>query len=330
MTKIVFAGHDLKFATHIINHFERKEDYEVRIDQWTSHTGHDESHSLECLDWADVIVCEWGLGNAVWYSNRKHPNQKLVVRMHLQEVKTDYPNQFDMQNIDRIIAISPYVYEEFYRTFKIPRKKMTMIYNVVDTWSFDREKEASSSYNLGFIGMSPKRKRLDKAIDILEELWSKDSRYRLFIKGKDPMEYPWIRSNEEESNYYQALFTRIEEAPWKDAVIFDGYGNDIPEWFTKIGFTLSTSDFESFHLSPSEGMASGAYPIILNWDGSNTIYPKKYLFSSINEAASEINRVNGIEENDHLMEEAKSYVQDHFSVEKVTADWECLIDSIAK
>ena len=199
--RVVFAGHDLKFAKLIIDYLELTGNYEIRLDQWKGHNVHDENHSKECLQWADVIVCEWGLGNAVWYSEHKLPNQKLIVRMHLQEVQTIYPKQFNFINIDKIIAISPYVYEEFYRVFKLPREKMTMIYNVVDTKIMAQDKLEESKFHLGFIGMSPKRKRLDLAVDVLEKLWKKDSRYKLFIKGKLPQEYPWLWNKEHEREY---------------------------------------------------------------------------------------------------------------------------------
>lgn len=327
-TKILFAGHDLKFATSIINYFELKQEYEVAIDQWTGHAVHDEEHSLKCLRWADVVVCEWGLGNAVWYSHNKLPNQKLIVRMHLQEVNTNYPNEFNLENIDKIIAISPYVYEEFYRVFKFPRGMMTMIYNVVDTEKFDIPKVKNSKYNLGFVGMSPKRKRLDLAVDILEKLWHEDNRYKLYIKGKRPEEYSWLWNKDEEREYYEEIYKRIDKSPWKNNVIFDGFGTDIPGWFTKIGFILSTSDFESFHLSPSEGMASGAYPIIRRWDGSNTIYPEEYLFDSVNACVEQIQIINSHKSTTKSSNQTKAYVEENFSVNKITREWEALINSL--
>ncbi|MGN7299108.1 glycosyltransferase family 4 protein [Ferdinandcohnia sp. SAFN-114] len=325
--KLVFAGHDLKFASLIIGYLESTGMYEIRLDNWKGHNVHDEQHSQSCLEWADIIVCEWGLGNAVWYSNRKLPNQKIVVRMHLQEVNTPYPRQFDMKNIDKIIAISPYVYEEFYRVFKLPREKMTMIYNVVDTDKMDLPKE-DYKYHLGFIGLSPKRKRLDLAVDILGKLWEKDSRYKLFIKGKLPQEYPWLWNREEEREYYEELFSRIENAPWKNAVIFDGFGSDINVWLKKIGYVLSTSDFESFHLSPSEGMASGAYPLILKWDGSNTIYSEEYLFNNVDECVNKVIEINNLESDQVLRNKAKEYVQKNFSVERIGSQWNSLINHL--
>ncbi|MDM5157388.1 glycosyltransferase [Bacillus sp. DX1.1] len=325
---VIFAGHDLKFAKLIMDYLKGLGKYEIKIDQWTGHNTHNEEHSQECLQWADIIVCEWGLGNAVWYSENKLPHQKLIVRMHRQELDTIYPKQFVLENIDTIIAISPYVYEEFYRTFKLPREKMKMIYNTLHAEQLDRPKE-EVSYNLGIIGMCPKMKRLDLAVDMLEKLWQQDSRYKLFVKGKMPQEYPWLWKKEEEREYYEELFQRIEAAPWKDAIIFDGFG-PVDEWFQKIGFVLSTSDFESFHLAPSEGMASGSYPIILKWDGSDTIYPPSYLQDDIDSCVSRIIEINSMDSSESLRRDAKQYVQSRFDIKKVGAHWDHIMEELIK
>lgn len=325
---MVFAGHDLKFAKLIIQFLEETNRFDIRLDEWDGHNVHDEKKSKEFLDWADVIICEWGLGNAVWYSSRKRPHQKLIVRMHLQEVDTNYPRQFEMDNIDAIITISPYVYEEFYRVFKLPREKTKMIYNVVDTAKLEKPKLNGSNFNLGMIGIAPKRKRLDLSLDVLENLWAHDQRYKLFVKGKMPQEYPWLWRKDEEREYYEAQFRRIENAPWKDAVIFDGFG-DVDEWFQKIGFILSTSDFESFHLAPSEGMASGSIPLILKWDGSDTIYQKDYLYDDIHGMVHHILEMNKMESSLNSRQEVKKYVQQLFDVDVIGKQWLELIEGIS-
>jgi glycosyltransferase involved in cell wall biosynthesis len=324
--KIVLAGHDLKFAKLIIDFLEKTNKYEIRLDQWFGHNAHDEEISKECLHWADIIVCEWGLGNAVWYSRYKLPKQKLIVRMHRQELDTEYPRQFTMENVEAIIAISPYVYEEFYRVFKIPREKTKMIYNVLDAKKLDKTKE-DAAFNLGIIGISPKMKRLDLALDILEKLWHQDSRYKLFVKGKMPQEYPWLWKKDEEREYYEEQFKRIEQAPWKSAVQFDGFG-EIDEWLKKIGFVLSTSDFESFHLAPSEGMASGAYPLVLKWDGSETIYSQDYLYDDIDACVKRIIEINQLSDSSGLREAAKTYVKERFDIGQVGKEWDELITQL--
>jgi glycosyltransferase involved in cell wall biosynthesis len=288
---LVFAGHDLKFAELIIGYFQAHPDYEVRIDTWLDHSHHDEEHSASCIEWADIIFCEWGLGNAVWYSQNKKPHQTLIVRMHLQERETAFSTRINIEAIDRIIAISPYIYEEFNRLLPFPRELYTMIYNIMDTRSLRLEKSKECRYNLAIIGILPARKRLDRALNIFEKLFEKDHRYKLIIKGKMPDEVDWLVKREKEMAYFNSLFERIENSAFKENVIFEPHG-DIPAFLQKIGFVLSTSEFESFHLGPMEGMASGAVPLILHWDGAETIYPDEYIFESEDEVVNYVLAVN--------------------------------------
>lgn len=276
MKKIAFIGHDLKFIDHIIEYFEKNFDYEIRIDEWTGHESHNEQKSLEIVEWADVLFCEWGLGNVVWYQEHKKEHQKLIVRLHRFEMDTKYIKMFDYNKIDLCIAISPYIYEEFHRIAKVPREKMKVIYNAIDTQRFDKPKKRGYEFHIGIIGIVPKLKRLDRAIDILEELYKKDKRYKLFIKGKHPNEYNWVWNNPEQRKFYDVIFERIQNADFKDNIIFEGWG-DVSEWLQNIGYILSVSDYESFHMAPIEGMASGAVPLVLQREGVNTVFPNGFI-----------------------------------------------------
>lgn len=322
--KLVVAGHDLKFINSMLTYLKENKNIEIKVDQWSNHNSHDEKFGAECVEWADVIVCEWGLGNAVWYSTNKKKYQKLFVRMHGQERKTKFPPLFNYDNIDHFIAISPFIYEEFHRIIDTPRDKMKIINNYVDTNSLNRPKRSGAEFHLGIVGIVPLLKRLDRAIDIFEKLWEKDSRYKLFIKGKRPEEYNWWTMKKgEEIDYYNNLYKRIEESPWKDNVTFDGHGSDMDVWFQKIGFILSTSDYETFHLAPAEGMASGSVPVIFNWSGSKAIYDKKWIVSNDDEAVQYIlnNRYNV--GNDSF----KGYINDRFGIEKIANE---LVELIQK
>jgi glycosyltransferase involved in cell wall biosynthesis len=323
--KIVFAGHDLKFIQMALEYFQKHPKYEVRIDKWQGHDKHDEAFSKECSEWADVVFCEWGLGNAVFYSRHKKKGQRVIVRMHLQERETVFPAQYQLKNIDRIIAISPYIYEEFHRTCSIPREKMVMIYNMIDTQKFNQPKldDEQVKFNLGICGILPSRKRLDRALNILEALWQKDSRYTLYIKSRMPQELPWLKRRKEENDYYEAVFERINQAPWKNNVVFDGHGSDMEEWFRKIGYCLSTSEFESFHLAPMEGMSSGSFPVVLHWKGAETIYPKEFLFNEEEQAAAFIEKQTAMSlQKDDLMGYPRASFDRHLITEKLE---ECIL-----
>ena len=314
--KLLIAGHDLKFFTLILEELKKIKKYEIEIDEWAGHAIHNISESQKHLEWADIIFCEWGLGNAVWYSNNKLPHQKLFVRMHGQERNTSYYRNFDLDNIDKIITVSPYIYEIFNQQTEIPRDKMTVIYNAIDVELLDEPKEHDYEFNLGIIGICPKLKRLDLAVEVFEKLWTTNKRYKLFIKGKMPSEYPWLWKQDEEREHYEEIFKKIESAPWKDSIIFEEFG-PINDFLKKIGFVLSTSDFETFHLAPGEGMASGAIPVIRNWSGSELVYPSEYIFETTEEMKKYIEMFNtkaALEKQERIV---KDYVKKHFAVTKI-------------
>jgi hypothetical protein len=83
-----------------------------------------------------------------------------------------------------------------------------------------------------------------------------------------------------EMAWYEAQYRRLSEDPLlKGAVLFDGHGNDMPEWYSGIDYVLSTSDFESFHFTIADGAAAGCVPVVLPWEGADEIYPREWVYS---------------------------------------------------
>src|SRR5699024_11002019 len=109
-------------------------------------------------------------------------------------------------------------------------------------------------------------------------------------KGKTPEDYPWMKNRPEELEFYDAQYQRINRInkSFPGAVVFDGFGNDMDEWYSKIGIVLSTSDFESFHLTIADGAASGAVPALLNWPGADLIYPDSWISGTTRTLVSSI------------------------------------------
>lgn len=327
--KLLFVAHNFNFLEHITAYFQNLDEYEVKIDKWLSHNIHDEEQSKELLKWADVIICEWGLGNSVWYSKYKKKNQVLIVRMHRFEVNKVYPKKINLQNVNKIIAVSQYWVGMFRKKTKADISKFMMIHNLVDTKALDKEKFDNSEYHLGILGYCPKLKRIDKALDIFEELWEHDRRYKLFIKGKDYTEYSWMQNDEEEAQYFTAIKNRIYSSEWKNSVVFESWSADVSDWYRKIGFILSTSDIESFHLAAAEGMASGSIPIILNWEAAKGIYPLRFIFEKTKDAADFIKKLTE-EEKDEYMKYVREYAFQKFDKNKLLIQWKSIIDEELK
>jgi len=292
--RVLFSGHDFKFLTPFIDRIRQNEDYEVRLEQHRTHEINSEKEALECGAWAEIIFCEWAMGNAVWHSRHKRQGQLLVVRLHLQEVqaRAKYPfiDNIDWEKVDRLILICQHMHDFMVEEFPILRQgRACLIYNPIDAQvALDRPKLPGAEFNLGLVGIVPQRKRLDRAVDTLLELKKHDSRFTLFIKGRRPEEFPWMKARPEELAWYAAIDRKIEASPQRNSIVFEPHGGNMPLWYSKIGFILSPSDFEGSHQSIAEGMAAGSIPVIFDWAGADRIYPPRYVVGGVGEAAQAV------------------------------------------
>ena len=287
--RVLVAGHDLKFATALLEEL-RSQGAEVEIDQWRSHTAHDEEQSLELLHRAELVLCEWGLGNAVWYSRHVMPGQRLVVRVHLQELSLPYLSQIAHENVAAYVFVGELVRRAAIESHGVPADKCVVIPNLVDTDGLDLAKTEEAATTIGFVGTVPARKRLDLALDVIEALDAKGRPHTLRIKGKGPEDYPWMSSRPAEMAWYDTQYARIEalNAARPGTVVFDGHGDDMQEWYRGVGIALSVSDFESFHLTIADGAASRAMPVVLGWAGADLVYPREWVGATVDDLVDRI------------------------------------------
>lgn len=300
--RLLVAGHDLKFITPAETALS--EHFNIRYDKWESHTGHNEKQSNELLEWAEVIWCEWMLGNSLWYSNNKKRNQKLVIRMHRQELGTVYAEKIDFNNVDVVFTVSTLFFERVIERFpNIPRRKVRVLPNYVDVDAYGKEWHDDRLFTLGMIGILPSKKNFHLALEVLRTLKKKDSRYKLIVYGKKPADLPWLTKNKEEMAYFERCNSYISENILDDSVRFRGHC-DIKKALAhdRVGFVLSLSEsvqelpgFESFHLAVADGFASGGVSVIKKWAGAELIFPRYIIKSSIGEVIDFIYSFKGNE-----------------------------------
>jgi glycosyltransferase involved in cell wall biosynthesis len=276
--RVVIAGHDLKFFTPVIEYFRLQPDVEIRIDQWASLGEHDPAVSKELAEWADVVICEWCAPNAVWYSRHKRRGSRLLVHLHRFELYSHYPGQVKIGNVDQVICVSDHYARLTREHTGWPASKVITVPNPIDVSQLDRVKLDGAWHHLGMISIDSSRKRLDLGLDVLEELRRDDDRYVLSVKSRMPWEHWWVWQIPAERDHYAAVLRRIQRSPLlRDAVVFDDAGPDVAAWLRRVGFVLSTSDDESFHVAPAEGMASRAVPVVRHWSGAETIYDRRWI-----------------------------------------------------
>jgi glycosyltransferase involved in cell wall biosynthesis len=285
--RLVISGYDLKFARQVESVLTQR--FDIRFDEWTGHATHDEKQSLAMLDWAEIIWCEWLLENAVWWSERKRPNQVLVTRMHAFELGRDAGSRVKAEAMDCIFCVSVYYFEKLIDTFGFERRKVRLIPNPVDAAVFKPEFSNERLKNLAIIGVLPSQKGLLRAIEILTQLHKNDPDFRLHVFGKQASEVPWVAKDPIEREYFEKCNELIKENGLSDAVIYHGHV-EIPKALAseQIGFVLSLSEHESFHLAPAEGFAGGAQGVFLDWEGVEYIYPEKFIKKSVAEISDYI------------------------------------------
>ena len=275
--RLLIAGMDLKFISPAIPSL--REHYDVRLDEWTGHDSHDEKQSQELLEWADVIFCEWLLGNAVWYARHKRAHQRMIVRMHRFELNARFGHEVDQTNVDCFISVSLHTSEDMIRTFGLDRTKVRIIPNYLDVKNYKTSDDPAKTRKLAMVGMLPKLKGYHRALELLHYL-NTHGDYSLTIFGKGPLDLPWVYKNPVERAYYESCERYILDHNLADKVTFSGWV-DTKEALAEFGFILSLSDLESFHVAPAEGFAAGNQGVFLPWHGVDYVYPEDYIFEDI-------------------------------------------------
>jgi hypothetical protein len=140
-----------------------------------------------------------------------------------------------------------------------------------------------------------------------------------------PWEHWWVWQHQEERSHFSEAFRRVQRSPLlRDAVVFDDAGPDVAAWLRRIGFVLSTSNDESFHVAPAEGMASRAVPVIRHWPGAETIYDTRWISENPAEMAASIADLSSADAWEAARQTAHGQVQ-AFDLGTVAGSWLRLI-----
>ena len=289
--RILIASHDLKFLDAALADLNLMGKYDLRYDHWESTTTHDEQQSQALLADADAIFCEWCTGQAVWYARNKKPNQKLYIRLHRFEANTNFPGEIEPDTINGVIVVSEHFRELCADRFRWPKNKITVLPQYCLADQFDRRKYPGAETTLGFVGINGfHHKRFDRAVDILRKVRAKAPEFRMRVRSAMPWEFGWIwKDNAPERAKFEALFQSIEDdRDLREAIIFDRPGRNMPEWFRRIGYILSTSESEGCHTSIAEGICGGTEPIVIDWPGAASVYGEEAVHGSVDAMADAI------------------------------------------
>ena len=314
--RLLINGFDLKFIQPVVKYLET--DYNIIIDEWTSHNARDHQKCTQYIAWADIIFCEWMMGNAAWYSKNKMSFQTLLIRAHRFEITREFGYEVKMDQVDAVITVSYYYLEKFAQQFDIPKGKMQLLSNYVEEEIYTGEKKPDSAFNICLAGILPARKGYLKGLELLKELRETDPRFQLVILGSDSNSVDWISKNPMEKDYFDTCENFIDKNDLRGHVHFSGW-LERSEMFNNVSYVLSLSDPyipESFHLAPAEALADHTAALILAWPGVEYIYPDSMIFQSVHEIKEMIMNLSQDKQRyDAFTAQHRSYILENYAME---------------
>lgn len=219
----------------------------------------------EQLAAADVVFADWADKGAVLASLFVPPTARLVVRLHGVDLLSPWQHLLDWSRVTDAIFVSEHMRRAAQSVLgeQIAHVRCHVIGNGVDFDRFTPEhKGATAHRTLGLVGWAQKVKDPIWALEVLALLRRHDPQWRLKLIGAD---FPARPRRLSEHRYAQEFRARALEPDVVGAVSYVGYTTNLPAHLSDVGFALSSSLRESWHVGAVEMVAAQAVPVFRNW-----------------------------------------------------------------
>jgi len=215
------------------------------------------------FEWADDLLIR-ASQNGREFSKKT----KIICRLHSYELFCSYIHLVQWDNyVDDIIFVAPHTKKIFDTNIKLNKTKTHVILNGVDFNKFKTPIDKIYTKKIAYAGYLNHKKNNPLMLYCLKDIINYDPDYTLHIAGAF------------QDNRLMLYFTDIAQKLGVDNNIkFEGWVENINEWYKDKSFIISTSLFESFGYSNIEAIASGLYPMIHNWYGASDLYHPSSLF----------------------------------------------------
>ncbi|QXE20237.1 glycosyltransferase [Clostridium sp. 001] len=253
------------------------------------------------MEWADICWFEWcdeliGYGSKLPIAKEK----KIICRLHRYEAFTNYIQNVNWNNVDKIIFVAKHIRDIVINKVKLPVNKCEVLYNGVNLNKF-KYHEREKGFNLAWIGYLNLRKNPMLVIQYFNELVKMDKRYQLYLAG------PF----QDESLYYY-INDIIKKLGIQNNIHFDGFieNNKMSNWLKNKNYLVTGSIAEGHPVGVMEAMASGLKPVIHYFPGAEDFYPKKYIYYDLNDFKKMVN------ENIYDSKEYRKFIEANYSLKK--------------
>lgn len=256
--------------------------------------GPPEKHA-DVLAGYDVIVADWADRGAMWASMVRPAGTRLVVRAHGMDLFSPWLHLIDWSRVDDLVLVSAPLRRLAQAILgdRLDGVRVHVIEHGVDPDHFTVPRSAAADRTLGMIGWGKLVKDPAWTLDVLEQLLQRDPTWRLLLVG-----HPLPREGDERTLAYARAFWARVDGPLAAHVELVPQTDEVAEQAARMGFVLSSSRRESFHLAVVEGALAGAVPVVRDWPvyrggtGPGAIFPPQWVATDPAQAAARIHALS--------------------------------------
>ena len=263
-------------------------------------TGHPPTLDLataEALS-ADVVFVDWADKGLTWLTQVVPEGTRVVVRLHGVDTLSAWLHTAEWDKVDDVIFPSDHLRRAAAAALggRLDGIRQHVVANPVDVERYVLPKTESARTTLGMVGWAQQVKDPLWTLDVLAALRRHDPRWRLRLIGAD---FAVDDPNPVEREAARAFHARMGDPLVADGVDFVGYTARLPEHLREVGWAVSSSRREGFHIGLVEMAASGAVPVVRDWPvyagigGATSLFPADWVSTTAAEAAQRILRVSG-------------------------------------
>jgi len=263
--------------------------------------GQSDAEMFRVMQWCDIAWMEW-CTNQVVVASQRPKLCRTVVRLHRYEAFSPWPERVQWEHIDALVTVgNSAVHKRLLE--KIPdierRTRVVAIPNGVDLERFSFVNRPRGK-NLAFVGRIHMVKNPMLLLHAFQRLHAIDSEYRLFFAG----EY------QDDGVLQSYMQNAVEEMGLGDAVVFNGWQEDVAGWLEDKHYLVSSSIVEGHPVGVIEGMARGLKPVVHTFPGCHDFFPPEYLWRTVDEFCERILL------DSYCPEAYRNYVATHFSLKR--------------
>lgn len=255
--------------------------YDVRVAATS-----DRNSIIEQCSWADIVWLEFANEMAISVlSSNLADDKRIIVRLHSYEALSGMHHLLRWDKVDHLIFVSKNIRDivmpddRIRVSWKKPPENFiqvphSIVPNGLEVNDFPfRNRDRAHGDNIAFVANLSSKKGIMLLVHAFHALTKALPRpFTLHLAG---------RTDEPRFGLY--LSSMVGKLGLGGRMVFHGYIHDIRSWLNDKDYILCTSPIESQGMGIMEAMAMGIKPLIHDFVGAETIYPKAYLWASIDD-----------------------------------------------